>query len=157
MDQTPKLTAAHTRRMRELIASTHDGQAHWAGTGPQGETCISCKLFILKRLSAKDRGEADRQGLCSKYAAMKPKARKTFFSGWAEACRFYERGEKPPSLVPWWQKPKSERTWWENIPDITDPKKQALANSARCRRVERMIREGLIPASEPLDDLTEED
>lgn len=37
-----KLTSGHPPADETRIASTHPGQAHWAGTGPPGRICGEC-------------------------------------------------------------------------------------------------------------------
>jgi hypothetical protein len=45
---TPHLTEGYEDRVLvEQINKTHRGMAHFAGSGPAGETCASCKHFGL--------------------------------------------------------------------------------------------------------------
>jgi hypothetical protein len=41
----PYFIDSHAPEMAEQIRRTHVGQASWAGTGPPGETCVTCKFY----------------------------------------------------------------------------------------------------------------
>jgi hypothetical protein len=41
----PYFIDSHAPEMAEQIRRTHVGQASWAGTGPPGETCATCKFY----------------------------------------------------------------------------------------------------------------
>ena len=41
----PYFIDSHAPEMAQQIRRTHVGQASWAGTGPPGETCATCKFY----------------------------------------------------------------------------------------------------------------
>lgn len=77
------------------IRRTHLGQAHIAGTGPEGMTCGDCRFFHLWK-SERFKGEQRRiavqvgrraEASCNKPIAGKSQAK---FPGSALACRLFE-------------------------------------------------------------------
>jgi hypothetical protein len=82
MEQTPYRTNGHSDRISTFIAKSHPGQAHWAGTGPDGAQCKTCAEFVLAK-------GKQCLGHCEKRMRMMTKAKKLLFDGDAGACRFY--------------------------------------------------------------------
>lgn len=100
----------HSNEWDEVIRRTHIGQAHLAGTGPEGATCRTCKFF-----GKIDRwGKLQSPGFYSARAALNPGGLKQgrcsyripgkatrLFPHTAGACRFYEPADNPwPEVKP---------------------------------------------------------
>lgn len=47
-----------------LQSETVPGMAHWANTGPAGQSCASCALFRKRRKEAGQAKDAPRDGRC---------------------------------------------------------------------------------------------
>ena len=84
----------------ELIRATHCGMAHWAGTGPQGETCRTCAHWTgCDRATghyANGRGLKPRS--CAKYRSMMNGSIGALVPHDALACRHFVAAERPPSI-----------------------------------------------------------
>ena len=95
----------------DALERTYLGQAHIAGTGPEGKTCRECRWFglhdIMRKVSDKKTGAiswktykaplhdaagALRRLRCLRPILNKPKRR---FPHTAEACRLFEASEHP--------------------------------------------------------------
>lgn len=79
--------------------ATHLGQAHLAGTGPDGATCRECNHFCLTGEdwpdffdSGQKKGQL-RQARCEYPISGKSKRK---FPHTARACSFFERNDNPP-------------------------------------------------------------
>lgn len=101
----------HMTRLPEhdAILATFIGQAHIAGTGPEGKTCRECSLWGVKctknkvwgihspghfSTGNKLRGGQLKNGGCHKEIRGKASRR---FPHHAPACRFFEASENPPA------------------------------------------------------------
>lgn len=102
----------HMKRLpeHEAIYSTFIGQAHLAGTGPEGKTCRECALWgILKcadkrqfvdppghyAASNKANGGLKKGGF---HYDIRGKAKRRFMH-FASACRFFQPNGNPPPAV----------------------------------------------------------
>jgi hypothetical protein len=52
----------HNSKLDDYVARTPEGMAHWAGSGPDGKTCATCRYFgqvaretATKTIMSKDR------------------------------------------------------------------------------------------------------
>jgi hypothetical protein len=43
LDMTPHLTVGHDQGLTQCFAESFEGMAHFAGTGPKGEQCKTCR------------------------------------------------------------------------------------------------------------------
>ncbi len=97
----------------DAIRATYLGQAHIAGTGPEGKTCRECtfwgvqcsgiggawKVVSLGYYSEKDKagwGGQLHKGGCYRYRHRKSNRK---FPHDAQACRLFEENENPPPAV----------------------------------------------------------
>ena len=82
----------------DLIEGTYRGQAHIAGTDPEGRTCRQCIHWGLAdgievlATGYNPKGEIN-QGRCNTLTARKSNA---LFPHFAKACRLIEESEDPP-------------------------------------------------------------
>jgi hypothetical protein len=74
----------------KLARQSYPGMAHFAGTGPQGKTCGSCKYFCAAAIS---KGRAPDQDYCDKYTVLTHGKVGKRIPKEAEACRHFE--ERP--------------------------------------------------------------
>lgn len=81
------------------IKRTHLGQAHFAGTGPEGKTCRECVHFSSGGYFSKsdrERAKTLKPGLCT--APMPGKARRKF-PHTALSCSLFEQDPEPMPIV----------------------------------------------------------
>lgn len=89
------------------IRATFLGQAHIAGTGPDGKTCRECAFYGLYlgreivdpgHYSKKDKTRAGllKNGSCHRFKHLKSNKR---FTHEAKACLLFEQCENPPAAV----------------------------------------------------------
>lgn len=80
---------------------TFPGQAHLAGSGPEGKTCRECRLFSnegrYSANSAKHPPNSLKPGHCRKYTVLM-KRQGAKFPHSARACRHFEQNETPPAI-----------------------------------------------------------
>jgi hypothetical protein len=81
---------------------THKGQAHWAGSGPEGKSCRECKFFLPQGRYAsgspsRAMGEL-KPGRCRKAAQLTGR-QTAAFTYRAIACKYFEQNDKPPASV----------------------------------------------------------
>lgn len=91
----------------DRAAATHAGQAHFAGTGPQGRTCRECKFWITVSAGV---SHAYYAGAARHGRTLKPHPCKLFrkFTGKpgtpvpynAGACKYFEPSDNPPPIYP---------------------------------------------------------
>jgi hypothetical protein len=93
----------HEARFDAALKATHLGQAHIAGTGPEGKTCRECRFFgLLNREGeiaspgyygkSSEFANCLKQARCHKPIPHKPKRR---FPHHALACRLFEQDDSP--------------------------------------------------------------
>lgn len=63
---TEHLTVANPA-LAALQAVTVPGMAHWASTGPGGQSCAGCAFFRARRKAVGEPKEAPREGRCLKF------------------------------------------------------------------------------------------
>lgn len=101
MEISPHLKNAHDPRMVRLVGDTQPGQAHWAGTGPEGKTCRECVHFRNDGYYSESNNFTPNRlkpGRCKKFQKMTGK-RGQAFECTAWSCRFFEQNAKSPLLV----------------------------------------------------------
>jgi len=80
---------------------THDGQAHWAGTGPANKTCRECAHFCAdRRYSAASVSHAKGEltpAPCRLYRRRTGRLRNIPHR--AVACKYFEQNDNPPASV----------------------------------------------------------
>ena len=106
---TPHLTPGPAD---ELVTKTYLGQAHFAGTGPEGATCRQCIWWKLLRMKKAKKGREDappefyepghhkKDGELRRKKCTRPihgKA-KRLVPHHAEACRLFEPNPNPPAI-----------------------------------------------------------
>lgn len=105
IEMTPNL---HDAGFEAAISATFLGQAHIAGTGPEGKTCRECSLwFVMKRphkdappapappgWNGKKSGSELKRATCNQPIPHKAKRRVPHH---AKACRFFDQSESPPA------------------------------------------------------------
>lgn len=100
----------HSAGFEEALGSTFLGQAHIAGTGPEGKTCRECKLWFIMARPDKDSplrpsapgyfGKSGKtphelkRGKCNQPIPHKANRRVPHH---AKACRFFDQSENPPA------------------------------------------------------------
>jgi len=75
------------------IKGSYAGMAHFANTGPDGETCRFCDHFVER---SQHQG-ALKPGKCGKYKALMG-AYGPSIPHTANACRYFQKNETPPAL-----------------------------------------------------------
>ncbi|EMG53140.1 hypothetical protein [Brucella pseudogrignonensis] len=110
---TPRMTSAD---FDCPISSTYLGQAHIAGTGPQGTTCRECKLWGKKKFKKDAEGKyvetiehpkrnskkhKDRPGQPKDAYCLKPilNKAKRLIPHEASSCRFFEAHDHPMPVL----------------------------------------------------------
>jgi hypothetical protein len=86
----------HRDETTALAETTHQGQAHFAGTGPFGATCIECKLWMFydwHSAHGKHGGEP-KDAPCAKYRQLMRKEGPKIPHA-ASACKYFEERDKP--------------------------------------------------------------
>jgi hypothetical protein len=82
---TDHLTQIHGFRDTLKHSLTQPGMAHFACSGPKGETCEGCKHFLPYRTQP-------RRGTCRIYQALMPHVPTApGFDGDASACKFFSK------------------------------------------------------------------
>lgn len=91
------LTKAPVDRMR---ARTHDGQAHWGGTGPDGKTCRECASWEggEYRATTTMGGGALKPARCAVFRHLTGQEGKAF-PHTARACKHFQQAGNPPSVT----------------------------------------------------------
>ncbi len=80
---------------------TPKGMAHWAGTGPKGETCRTCRRFRTDGYFAASNSQKANQlkpGICRLYANL-VKGQPPRIQPRNAACKHFELNTRPPALV----------------------------------------------------------
>lgn len=86
-ERAGRLTIMHEPKLDACIASTHQGQANWAGWKAPIAQCSACAYFSRTR-----KRQGQQAGRCSKTEALTRKKGAEFPSR-AKACRFFaQRG-----------------------------------------------------------------
>ena len=85
MSGSPYLTRPN-EALEKMADATVPGMAHWAGSGPPGKTCRTCKYFGNRR----DFGGKVRLRRCSKYTALTQKIGPEPIPAVTAACRHYD-------------------------------------------------------------------
>lgn len=67
------------------VGNTHEGMAHFSGTGPPGEECWHCEHWNGRR---RTNAAMIRNGSCTKFQAMTGKKGATFI-GTSKACKYF--------------------------------------------------------------------
>lgn len=93
MEKSEHLTEPHDERMARLMRQTKPGQAHWAGTGPEGKRCHGCANWKPDGATGYTAKGDLRAGRCAQFRRMTGK-QGAAFSHWQLACRFFEPAEK---------------------------------------------------------------
>jgi hypothetical protein len=75
------LTRAYGEDVERRIDLTHRGQAHWAGTGPEGATCASCRLLVQRRGG---------KGRCLQFTRLMRGREGPLIPATAASCKLYE-------------------------------------------------------------------
>jgi len=70
MENASYLTPGHNPTLAAQIAKTWPGQAHWAGSGPLGETCASCEHLGYERQIRGPKMKTRRHSGCAKFLAL---------------------------------------------------------------------------------------
>lgn len=77
-----------------LQQATHAGMAHWAGTGPDGKSCIGCALFRQRKKEAGADKDIAREGRCRRFIrvnrALHGSAPIFYVPPETPACRYFE-------------------------------------------------------------------
>lgn len=89
--------------LKAQLSKTHKGMAHFAGTGPKGETCRTCVHFGMGPLdyyaaSNKTHGPTLKPAPCAKFKSLMG------FKGadiphHASACSHHRKSENPPPIA----------------------------------------------------------
>lgn len=90
LKRTNHLTEAYDDALEKTLSWTHQGMAHFAGTGPDHTTCNSC-AFYGTGLRKRTHSEKPADQSCMKYKALTGLKGKTFPRS-VKACKYYERG-----------------------------------------------------------------
>ena len=109
---TPHMTPAE---FDGALQKTYLGQAHIAGTGPEGKTCRECRWFFIPdverwvivkktgvgayktdKASTHDKEGMHRKMRCNRPILNKAKRR---FTPFAQACRLFEQAEAPHPAI----------------------------------------------------------
>ena len=95
----PHLKPGHTPELSRQIAASYPGMAHFAGTGPTGKSCRECAFYVTDGYYSKTGGHrgALKPGRCRKYREMMRGQWGEKFSYAAQACKYFEQAEKPPT------------------------------------------------------------
>ena len=83
----------------EWSKNTHAGQAHWAGSGPEGRTCRECNFYKTAGHYANS-GKRPRQlkdARCNKFRQLMGKKSGAPIPHHAKACRFFDENPSPPA------------------------------------------------------------
>ena len=87
------LTVGHAPELAAMMRATKPGQAHWAGTGPAGETCGRCGHFGYWEQVHNSAGDnvcgRHRAGCCSKFFQLTGKHGAVISRG-TGACRHFQ-------------------------------------------------------------------
>lgn len=75
-------------KLDKLIRQTPPGMAHWAGTGPSGKTCETCKHFGTLYAENSPRAQTNRCKLYQKLMCGKIGGR---ISENTPACKYFEK------------------------------------------------------------------
>lgn len=86
------LTEPHGERMARLMRQSKPGQAHWAGTGPEGKRCHGCANWQPEGQSGYTAKGELRPGRCAQYRKMTGRSGPAF-PHTQLACRFFEQAE----------------------------------------------------------------
>ena len=72
------------------LAASHPGMAHFAGTGPLGQTCLNCSHHHNKAR----RGDGSSQGRCKENERLSTNrgARPAKYPSRAPACKYFKGG-----------------------------------------------------------------
>jgi hypothetical protein len=92
----PHLTRGFPETLEHQIRTTHEGQAHWANTGPFGATCGECAFLGYFREWLDKFGnttKATHTGGCAKFFELTKKHGPVVPAN-AAACRYFQRKEK---------------------------------------------------------------
>lgn len=90
MQVSPNLTDAHEGDMQVKINETYEGQAAWAGGGPQGKTCRGCKHWECKgHFASGAKVNQLKDAPCKKYQSLSRRSKVEKFPHSAKACRFF--------------------------------------------------------------------
>jgi len=93
MQNAPGLTTAHAPEVARQIAASHPGMAHWAPSGPLGETCKQCAFYGYHRKYRDKFGDTIRskfrRNACRKFFELTNKHGPDVPEN-AEACRYFE-------------------------------------------------------------------
>lgn len=84
------LTEPHDARMARLMRQSKPGQAHWAGTGPEGKRCHHCIHWKPEGSTGYTAKGDLKPGRCGQYRKMMGKSGPAF-SHTQLACRFFEQ------------------------------------------------------------------
>lgn len=91
LKRTDHLTAAYDDALEKTLSWTHQGMAHFAGTGPEMATCNSCAFYGMG-LRKRTHTEKPADQVCTKYKALTGRQGKTIPRS-ARACKYYQRGD----------------------------------------------------------------
>lgn len=98
LNLTPRLTQALPQQQARQIAQSYEGQAHFAGTGPDGEICRNCAFWApFGHSHYATRGTLKPQP-CAKFKHLTGKLGPDVPHD-ARACRHFERNPKPPRVA----------------------------------------------------------
>lgn len=91
-----------TSPVDRLAASTHAGQAHFAGSGPSGSTCRECVFFSWLATggwhsNTGKHGGAPKPACCAKYRALTGQAGSKVPHD-AGACKYFDAAKEPQAL-----------------------------------------------------------
>lgn len=89
LNLSPGLTRPLGDVFEENLVRTHQGMAHFAGTGPVGATCKGCTHF-----STPSHAAAARAATCQKYQRLTGKQGQKIPPS-ADACKYFERRAQP--------------------------------------------------------------
>lgn len=90
--------------LAEFQRKTPSGMAHWAGTGPDGATCLQCKHWnncgdpagYYSKTGM--RGGMIKPRRCGKYKSMMQGRHGDAIPWDALACKYFDKNETPPPL-----------------------------------------------------------
>lgn len=81
--------------------NTHDGQAYWGGTGPDGKTCRECSQWQshgYKSLANKAAAGILKDGPCVQFKKLTGGHAGPKFPHYARACKYFVEDFNPPPV-----------------------------------------------------------
>jgi hypothetical protein len=116
MKNTSNLTAGYSPEVARQIALSHPGMAHFAASGPFGETCKQCAHYGYYQKVLDAQGNTKRakfrRGACGKFYELTNKHGPAFPEN-VEACRYFTRRDGDESATNGTVK-KAKLTWTDS-------------------------------------------